>query len=570
MNENDLPGDVIGMGSSIAPEGVEMLFQQETLDITEFFRHTVTLRMDGHYGDYDKLTSGQSPDVNPPDSVIATFGDLSKTIQVTLWSLADGSGLGFWLDTDGIESWHVLRSKSRSGYVIDTKQLSLELGDQVTDDQINAAKVKVDVHLTGNSEPGAPFDIESGIILFTKVTLDGITARNSLLDVKTPPKTLDQTVNEILGSVIDESQDFIGDKFITAPAKDIQSSISQLPDKSRNSITGEYKDGYLSVAVFAGGTKLIGDDYESRVRNDHEELAGVLMQALMNQLRDAFKTQNLKPGDHLKVDISRLAQELDSNYSKSTLHRKKELHERGAKFIRSICDRHIKVSEHSKMHHGRKVIERDWQPLCAWHGMQSVEVDGIQYIRTVEIEPKNSVLKMATGGVQYYIPNGMEALKPIRGRGKAVGNWATNIALFLLETIRRHAAKSSNTKLVKVKRWDIITTYVVNPDPREMRTQKMSRTRIRKYYCDALRMLVSCGVLEPEGDAGSVNGLLNADRAYDEITGTKNKVDEWLNQIVTLSVHESLDPNDRLPEIGKNAARVKPARVNPKPRKRTP
>jgi hypothetical protein len=569
MNENDLPGDVIGMGSSIAPEGVEMLFQQETLDITEFFRHTVTLRMDGHYGDYDKLTSGQSPDVNPPDSVIATFGDLSKTIQVTLWSLADGSGLGFWLDTDGIESWHVLRSKSRSGYVIDTKQLSLELGDQVTDDQINAAKVKVDVHLTGNSEPGAPFDIESGIILFTKVTLDGITARNSLLDVKTPPKTLDQTVNEILGSVIDESQDFIGDKFITAPAKDIQSSISQLPDKSRNSITGEYKDGYLSVAVFAGG-KLIGDDYESRVRNDHEELAGVLMQALMNQLRDAFKTQNLKPGDHLKVDISRLAQELDSNYSKSTLHRKKELHERGAKFIRSICDRHIKVSEHSKMHHGRKVIERDWQPLCAWHGMQSVEVDGIQYIRTVEIEPKNSVLKMATGGVQYYIPNGMEALKPIRGRGKAVGNWATNIALFLLETIRRHAAKSSNTKLVKVKRWDIITTYVVNPDPREMRTQKMSRTRIRKYYCDALRMLVSCGVLEPEGDAGSVNGLLNADRAYDEITGTKNKVDEWLNQIVTLSVHESLDPNDRLPEIGKNAARVKPARVNPKPRKRTP
>ena len=226
MNENDLPGDVIRVGSSIAPEGVDKLIQQETLDITEFFRHTVTLRMDGHYGDYDKLTSGQSPDVNPPDSVIATFGNLSKTIQVTLWSLADGSGLGFWLDTDGIESWHVLRSKSRSGYVIDTKQLSLELGDQVTDDQINAAKVKVDVHLTGNREPGAPFDIESGIILFNKVTLDGITARNSLLDVKTPPKTLDQTVNEILGSVIDESQDFIGDKFITAPAKDIQSSIN--------------------------------------------------------------------------------------------------------------------------------------------------------------------------------------------------------------------------------------------------------------------------------------------------------------------------------------------------------
>ena len=83
-------------------------------------------------------------------------------------------------------------------------------------------------------------------------------------------------------------------------------------------------------------------------------------------------------------------------------------------------------------------------------------------------------------------------------------------------------------------------------------------------------MLVSCGVLEPEGDAGSVDGLLNADRAYDEITGTKNKIDEWLNQIVTLSVHESLDPHDRLPEIGKNAARVKPSRVNPKPRKRTP
>jgi hypothetical protein len=59
------------------------LLQQEMPDITEFFRHTVTLRMDGHYGDYDKLTSGQSPDVNPPDSVIATFANLSKTIQVT-------------------------------------------------------------------------------------------------------------------------------------------------------------------------------------------------------------------------------------------------------------------------------------------------------------------------------------------------------------------------------------------------------------------------------------------------------------------------------------------------------
>ena len=71
MNENNLPGDVIGVGSSIAPEGLEKqiaildsvnakhinadgvldhdaawqeLMQQEMPDITEFFRHTVTLQ----------------------------------------------------------------------------------------------------------------------------------------------------------------------------------------------------------------------------------------------------------------------------------------------------------------------------------------------------------------------------------------------------------------------------------------------------------------------------------------------------------------------------------------------
>lgn len=97
-----------------------------------------------------------------------------------------------------------------------------------------------------------------------------------------------------------------------------------------------------------------------------------------------------------------------------------------------------------------------------------------------------------------------------------------------------------------------------------------NRSRIREYYCDALRILVESGVLLPDGDAGAIDGQLNANLEYESITGIRNKIDEWLKQTVTLYVTDNLDPQSVLSAISERAERRSVSRKVKKPRKRTP
>ena len=78
------------------------------------------------------------------------------------------------------------------------------------------------------------------------------------------------------------------------------------------------------------------------------------------------------------------------------------------------------------------------------------------------------------------------------------------------------------------------------------------------------------GVLLPDGDAGSMDGHLNANLEYEAITGIRNKIDEWLKQTVTLYVTDNLDPQNVLSAIGERSERRSVSRKVKKPRKRTP
>jgi hypothetical protein len=217
MNENDLGGDVIGVGSSLTAESIDkqltalraayaqmpaneawQALTQNPPDVAECSGYSVTLRMDSEYTTYTELINGKSPDLSPPDTLTATWNESSVNIPVTFWSLDNHSRLGFMLNVDGKRQCYVLRSKSWQAKVIDKTQLELPwtLGGEIEQDDegriINAdlranneapATVPVDMHLTG--------DHESGITLFSRDTLQRISKRNKLLGFTAPPSETD-------------------------------------------------------------------------------------------------------------------------------------------------------------------------------------------------------------------------------------------------------------------------------------------------------------------------------------------------------------------------------------------
>lgn len=563
MNENDLPGNVVSVGSSLAPEAVEKAL--ETLnainarhtnpneaweelkstqlpDVTEFYRHTVTVRMDSDYSAYFQLTLGQSPDgSHAPDTLTVVHNSNSANIPVTFWSLPDGSGIGFWLDTEGQRSWHVLRSKTWQRLAIDTSQLSFPHLDA------ELPKVSMDISLTG----------EAGMVLFTQTTLERINARNSLLAVISP-QARETPSCLVPGEITKQRQDFITSDMLTALLKDIQSGGSaHLQGRSRNIPEGLFTNGSATVAIWSPHDGyLTGEEYTKTARNDADPMASFLGQHLINQLRDIQLVSSLNSGQHVYVNASKLARVIETDYDSLTLARKNEVHLRVVKLVRAICDRHVQVTEESRKRRGKsETIIKGFQPVCAWHGFKIIEsTDGIQRDFEMEIEPKDWVLSKDHA---YYIQDGLAALNRIPARGQAGGNWAIQIAQFLQEKRRKKASRSENSRVVMATRWEIITEYTGNPDPWRMRVDKVSRMRIRDYYCKALRTLTEVGLLLPEGDAEMVNGSLRAQVVYENITGTRNKMDEWLKQTVTLHVTDDLDPNNVLETIAKKADRLK-------------
>ncbi len=590
MNENNLPGDVIGVGSSIAPEGVEKkiaildsvnakhinadgvldhdaawqeLMQQEMPDITEFFRHSVTLRMDSEYTAYTELINGKSPDANPPDTLTAIWNSKSVDIPVTFWSLTDGSGLGFWLDTDGNRAWRVLRSKSWSGYATDTQQLSLALGEQITDDQIEAVKVPVDIHLAGEHE--------SGITLFSKVTLNGITARNNLLDVM-PAQEPEKPSSLVNGNITRYRPDFISATAWLEVLKEIQSGGSADLQKHRDINSGLYKRNGVTVKILDGAVSefITGNDYVTRAKHDADSMVTLIGQHFLMYLRAVHMESPLQSDRAVSIPINFLAEHIDPNYESLTRAKKSELHIRTYNILRALSDRHVSVAKGYVERSGGRTAEYR-EILQPWFSYTGVEVDAYKTPMAIYLRPADYIVSCLAGTqLKYYITDGLKVFSQIRSRGQAAGNWAIQITSYLQETTRRNASKIAGSKSVTATRWQFITEYPGDPDPITMRAGGKNRSRIREYYCDALRILVESGVLLPDGDAGTIDGQLNANLEYESITGIRNKIDEWLKQTVTLYVTDNLDPQSVLSAISERSERRSVSRKVNKPRKRTP
>jgi len=539
------------------------LFQQETLDITEFFRHTVTLRMDSEYDTYSELINGKSPDISPPDTLTATLHDRSVDIPVTFWSLSDGSGLGFWLDTHGNRAWYVLRSKSLSGYAIDTKQLSLELGEQITDDQIEAAKVPIDLHLAGEHE--------SGITLFSKVTLNGITARNNLLDVM-PAQEPEKPSSLVNGNITRYRPDFISDTALLELFKSIQSGGSADQQKHRDINTGIYRRNDVTVAILDETVSgfMTGSDYVTRSKRDADSMVTLIGQYFVMYLRAVHMESPLQSDRAVSIPIDFLAEHIDPNYESLTRAKKRDLHIRTYNILRALSDRHVSVAKGYRERSGGRTAEYR-EILQPWFSYAGVEVDAFKTPMAIYFRPADYVVSYLAGTqLKYYITDGLKVFSQIRSRGQAAGNWAIQITSFLQETTRRNASKIAGSKSVTATRWQIITEYPGDPDPITMMAGGKNRSRIREYYCDALRILVESGVLLPDGDAGTLDGHLNANLEYESITGIRNKIDEWLKQTVTLYVTDNLDPQSVLSAIGERSERRSVSNKVKKPRKRTP
>jgi hypothetical protein len=482
---------------------------------------------------------------------------------VTFWSLADGSGLGFWLDTDGNRTWHVLRSKSWSGYAIDTQQLSLELGEQITDDQIEAAKVPVDIHLAGEHE--------SGITLFSKVTLDGITARNNLLDVM-PPQEPEKPSSLVNGNITRYRPDFISDTAYLELLKSIQSGGSADQQKHRDISSGLYRRNNVTVAILDETVSgfVTGNDYITRSKRDADSMVTLIGQHFVMYLRALHMESPLQSDRAVSIPIDFLAEHIDPNYESLTRAKKSELHVRTYNILRALSDRHVSVAKGYRERSGGRAAEYR-EILQPWFSYAGVEVDAFKTPMAIYFRPADYVVSYLAGTqLKYYITDGLKVFSQIRSRGQAAGNWAIQITSFLQETTRRNASKLAGSKSVTTTRWQFITEYPGDPDPITMRAGGKNRSRIREYYCDALRILVESGVLLPDGDAGTIDGQLNANLEYESITGIRNKIDEWLKQTVTLYVTDNLDPQSVLSVIGERSERRSVSRKVSKPRKRTP
>ena len=532
MNENDLPGDVIRVGSSIAPEGMEKkiaildsvnakhinadgvldhaaawqeLLQQEMPDITEFFRHTVTLRMDSEYSAFTDLIEGKSPDVSPPDTLTATFIDRSEDIPVTFWSLPDGSGLGFWLDTGGMLSWHVLRSKSRSGYVIDTKQLSLELGDQVTDDQIEAAKVPVDIHLAGEHE--------SGITLFSKDTLQRISKRNKLLRF-TPASTMEiEYANPGQDVVAHNSIELVG-RFTGTPPNE-RESVMRILDTS--------VPVQLQIMSVPG--------YDQHLQHDlmkHSSVnAEVIFNATVGQLIQSGQVMAVFKLDDICKAVSQPEWKRANADDRRTL-RIDTLHtllfgswtRLGKDILSIVTVDAVHLNESNEPESVTLSIPRLMEQKMIQRRGQAPQLES-EYSRT----------HFSAGTLEGigYLPGGTETSRGHNSYARGIAFW-----------MGRHEAISRGAERT-FTRQQMLSEITIRPTLKQSLSDKTHKSRIIEYYCKALHSLLDVpeGAERVEilayGDAKIVREhreaykTLKAWTDYESIKGV-DRVEQWLKQ----------------------------------------
>lgn len=539
MNENDLPGEFMHIGSSMTDEGVAVLLAAlnaqrgnpdevwqalqtiEPPDVTEFSRYSVTLRMDSEYTAYTELINGKSPDTNPPDTLTATWQDSSVDIPVAFWSLADGSGLGFWLDTNGKRSWHVIRSRSWQAKVVDKTQLTLPwtlAGEVEQDDEGRVIKadlrgkitdpptVPVDIHLTG--------DHESGITLFNRDTLQRISKRNKLLRFTAAPTEIHGT------EYTDFNEDISAHQTLEAASKQIATPVDE---------RGAY--------VYVGRSQLLVSihkvDYPNQSSLPLDEIGlhsdpkafRIFLATVLKLINSDLDMGRFPLDDLCKL----LSQKEWERANAEERHR-----------IRTATLRTLIVGSWTSVGNSNDLASI--LNIQFIHRNDDGEVESL----TIAVPPwmKQSMVQ------RQNQPKRLESeySKTHRSEGtlKAIGYLPTgtvgfnSYAIGIAEWMALHEAVSRGSERTFIRQ-DLLNEMNMRPTLKQSLSKKTHKVRIVEYYCKALHSLLNVpkgadlAQILDYGDAEIVREhrephmTLKAWTDYESITGV-NRVEQWLKQ----------------------------------------
>jgi hypothetical protein len=542
MNENDLNGDVIRAGSSMAPEGVEKQLEAlraayaqmpadeawqalqtiEPPDVTEF-SYSVTLRMDSEYSAFTELIDGKSPDTTPPDTLTATWNDRSVDIPVTFWSLHNHSRLGFMLDIDGKRQCYVLRSKSWQAKVIDSTQLELPWtleGEIEQDDKgriisadlraknDNPATVPIDMHLTSEHE--------SGITLFSRDTLQRISKRNKLLRFTAPPSETDNPE-------------------YTNPGCDV---IANQPLEIVSRYTGTPHDERESVIRIKGVSIPVELQRVSVPGCDNQQLLFDIMKHSSVNADIIFQTT---VGEMIQTNQMMAVFKLDYICEAVARREWKRANADDRRTLRTDTLRTLLFGSWTRIGQDiLSVVNVDAVHLNEYDEPESVTLSIPRLTEQKIIQRRGQSPQIESEySRRHYIPGALEAISHLAGgtetsRGHVT--YARGISFWMShrEAISRGAERT-------FIRQQMLSDITIRPTLKHSLSDKTHKTRIIEYYCKALHSLLNVPdgaelvQILNYGDAQIVrehrepHKTLKAWTDYESLSGT-NKVEQWLKQ----------------------------------------
>lgn len=546
MNENDLSGDVIRAGSSIAPEGVEKQMAalraayaqmppdeawqeltrdqaQNQADVIEFSRYTVTLRMDSEYSAFKELINGKSPDTTPPDTLTATWNDRSEDIPVTFWSLHNHSRLGFMLDIDGKRQCYVLRSKSWQAKVIDRTQLELPWtleGEIEQDDEgriINAdlraksdnpATVPVDMHLTGEHE--------SGITLFDRDTLQRISKRNKLLRFTAPPSETDNPE-------------------YTNPGCDV---IANQPLELVSRYTGTPHDERESVMRMKGASIPVELQIMHVPGCDNQQLLlDIMKHSSVNAGIIFYRTVGLMIETNQLMAVFKL-----DDICEAVARREwKRANANDRRTLRTDTLRTLLFGSWTRIGQDiLSVVSVDAVHLNEYDEPESVTLSIPRLMEQKIIERRGQSPQIESEYSRtHYSPGTLEAISHLAG-GTETSRGHVTYARGISFWMALHEAISRGSERTFIRQ-QMLSDITIRPTLKHSLSDKTHKTRIIEYYCKALHSLLNVPdgaelvqILD-HGDAEIVrehrepHKMLKAWTDYESLRGT-NKVEQWLKQ----------------------------------------
>ena len=573
MNENDLGGDVIRVGSSLTDEGVEKQLEalraayvqmpadeawqaltQNPPDIAEFSRYTVTLRMDSEYNTYAELINGKSPDASPPDTLTATWHESSVDIPVTFWSLPDNSGLGFWLDADGIRSWRVLRSKSWQSKVIDKTQLTLPWlldGERELDDK--GRLIKADLRAINTDPPTIPVDMhlagdhESGITLFSIDILQRISKRNKLLRFTDAPTVDIEYANP--------GQDVIAHNPI-----EVAAMFTGTPHSERESVVRT-----LNTSVPVELHKMSVPGYDQQIPHNlaqHSSVnADIIFNATVGELIQSGQVMSVFKLDAICKAVSR-SEWSRANADERRKFRTDTLHtllfgswiRQGQDILSIVTVDAVHLNESNEPESVTLSIPRLMEQKMIQRRGQAPQL---------ESEYSRAHYSAGTLEAIGYLPGGSETSRGHKSYARGIAFW-----MALREAVSRGSERS-------FIRQQMLSEIIIRPTLKTSVNDKTHKIRIVEYYCKALYSLLNV----PNGaelvqilDYGDAEIVREHNEPYKSLKAWTDyesicSVDRWLKQKATLrvaSLERSLIADELKHRQIKRASRV----IYPRKRKR--